>query len=158
MVENWIECYHHLGTHRDSVEVVQPARTTQVVPSHGAPWACMTVDSLDGIEGEPGEWMPGITARFSASSPCGRRFHSSSEAACHATRSGCMSCQWTATSHHVTWNLLAHPEQLDDSRPTGWPYLMAMLVAVHAEDMAACARVQAGLRSGLIDHLRLTPL
>ena len=32
MVENWIECYHHLGTHRDSVELFQPARATRVVP------------------------------------------------------------------------------------------------------------------------------
>jgi hypothetical protein len=33
-----------------------------------------------------------------------------------------------------------------------------MLGAVHTEDMAACARVQAGLASGLVDRLRLTRL
>jgi hypothetical protein len=63
-----------------------------------------------------------------------------------------------AARHHVTWNLLAHPDQLDEFTPDRVADLMAMLVAVHAEDMAACARVQAGLRSGLLEHLRLTPL
>jgi hypothetical protein len=36
--------------------------------------------------------------------------------------------------------------------------LIEMLGAVHTEDMAACARVQAGLASGLVDRLRLTRL
>ena len=31
MVENWIECYHHLGSHRESVEPYQPARTTRTL-------------------------------------------------------------------------------------------------------------------------------
>ena len=35
---------------------------------------------------------------------------------------------------------------------------MEMLGGVHAEDMAACARVQTGLASGLIDEFRLAPL
>jgi hypothetical protein len=35
---------------------------------------------------------------------------------------------------------------------------MEMLGGVHAEDMAACARVQTGLASGLLDELRLAPL
>jgi phenylpropionate dioxygenase-like ring-hydroxylating dioxygenase large terminal subunit len=158
MVENWIECYHHLGTHRDSVETFQPARTTQVVPNGGAPWACMTVDSLEGIEGGPREWMPGITPE--------RSRDLSVWAAFPLLLGGSVSryAFWLhvvpidETRHHVTWHLLAHPDQLDEFPPDRVADLMAMLVAVHAEDMAACERVQAGLRSGLIDHFRLTPL
>ncbi len=158
MVENWIECYHHLGAHRDTVEPIQPARTTRVVPSNGAPWACMTVDSLDGIEGGPDEWMPGITVD--------RSKDLSVWAAFPLLLGGSVSryAFWLhvvpidATRHHVTWNVLAHPDQLDTFPPERVTDLMAMLVAVHAEDMASCARVQAGLNSGLIDHFRLTAL
>lgn len=63
-----------------------------------------------------------------------------------------------ATHHHVTWNLLAHRDQLDEFTPAVVAGVMDMLSAVHAEDMAACARVQAGLASGLLDRFRLTPL
>src|SRR5262249_43139460 len=38
MVENWIECYHHLGSHRETVEPFQPARTTRILDNDGAPW------------------------------------------------------------------------------------------------------------------------
>jgi phenylpropionate dioxygenase-like ring-hydroxylating dioxygenase large terminal subunit len=81
MVENWIECYHHLVVHRETVEVFQPAHRTRLVPSEGA----------------------GFT-----------------------------------------------PEAVTD--------YMEMLADIHGEDMVACARVQTGLASGLIDRLRSTPL
>jgi hypothetical protein len=58
----------------------------------------------------------------------------------------------------VTWNLLVHRDQRDEFPPERVTDLMAMLVDVHAEDMASCARVQAGLESGLIDRFRLTAL
>ena len=51
MVENWIECYHHIGAHRDSVEPFQPARTTRVSPAAARRGRAMTVDTLDGVEG-----------------------------------------------------------------------------------------------------------
>ncbi|HYF47480.1 MAG TPA: Rieske 2Fe-2S domain-containing protein, partial [Acidimicrobiales bacterium] len=45
MVENWIECYHHLGSHRTTVETRNPARTTRISETD-APWAFMTVDTV----------------------------------------------------------------------------------------------------------------
>ena len=49
-----------------------------------------------------------------------------------------------------------HRDQRDEFLPERVTDLMTMLVGVHAEDMAACARVQGGLESGLIDRFRLT--
>ncbi|MGD9700973.1 MAG: aromatic ring-hydroxylating dioxygenase subunit alpha [Acidimicrobiia bacterium] len=158
MVENWIECYHHIGTHRESVEAFQPARTTRVSPSNGAPWACMTVDSIGGIEGEPGEWMPGITVEHSRDLSVWSAFPLLLGGSVSRYAFWLHVVPIDATRHDVTWHLLAHPgqrERFDAERVSG---LMAMLVAVHAEDMTSCARVQAGLASGLIDVLRLTRL
>ena len=44
MVENWIECYHHIGSHRNTVEARNPARTTHITETD-APWTFMTVDT-----------------------------------------------------------------------------------------------------------------
>ena len=60
--------------------------------------------------------------------------------------------------HDVIWHLLVHPDQADRYGPDNVDGIMAMLEAVHREDMTACERVQVGLASGLLDHFRLTPL
>ena len=158
MVENWIECYHHIGSHRESVEPYQPARTTRLADSDGAPWACMTVDTLDGVEGPAEAWMPGITDAEST--------HLSVWGAFPLLLGGSVAqyAFWLhvvpvdAVRHEVTWHLLVHPDQrdaFDDARAAA---LMEMFAAVHAEDMAACAAVQAGLSSGLLERFRLVPL
>jgi phenylpropionate dioxygenase-like ring-hydroxylating dioxygenase large terminal subunit len=158
MVENWIECYHHLGTHRESVEPYQPARTTQISDNAGAPWVAMTVDSLDGVEGPEEEWMPGIEPD--------RAKHLSVWGAFPLLLGGSVARYgfWLQVipidvdRHDVIWYLVVHPSQrhrFDADEVAG---LMAMLAGVHAEDMLACARVQAGLASGLLDELRLAPL
>jgi len=158
MVENWIECYHHLGTHRESVEPYQPSRTTRIVDSAGAPWSAMTVDSLDGVEGSAEEWMPGIEPD--------RSKHLSVWSAFPLLLGGSVSRYgfWLqllpidVDRHDVIWHLVVHPSQRDRFDADEVSRLMEMLGGVHAEDMASCARVQTGLASGLIDEFRLAPL
>jgi hypothetical protein len=36
MVENWMESYHHMGIHHDTLQITMPARTTWTEPEH--PW------------------------------------------------------------------------------------------------------------------------
>lgn len=158
MVENWIECYHHLGTHRESVEPFQPARTTRIVDSAGAPWAAMLVDSLDGAEGAPEEWMPGIATDSSK--------HLSVWGAFPLLLGGGVSRYgfWLqllpidVDRHDVIWHLVVHPSQLSRFDSGEVARLMEMLTGVHAEDMVACARVQKGLASTLLHEIRLAPL
>ena len=158
MVENWIECYHHLGTHRESVEPYQPSRTTRIVDSAGGPWSAMIVDSLDGVEGPAEEWMPGIEPD--------RSTHLSVWGAFPLLLGGSVSRYgfWLQVlpidvdRHDVIWHLVVHPSQRDRFDADEVSRLMEMLGGVHAEDMAACARVQRGLASGLIDEFRLAPL
>lgn len=39
LIENFMEAYHHLGTHRDSLQPNYPARESNVPDNHSAPWA-----------------------------------------------------------------------------------------------------------------------
>ena len=158
MVENWIECYHHIGTHRDTVEPFQPARTTRVLPGGGAPWAAMTVDTIGGVEGEPTSWIPGL--------PEERSRDLSVWAAFPLLLGGSISryafwlhiVPFDASRHEVTWNILMHPDQIGADIEERVAHELEVLQIVHAEDMAACRRVQAGLASGALDQIRLAPL
>ena len=158
MVENWIECYHHLGTHRESVEPYQPSRTTRISDSGGAPWAAMIVDSLEGVEGPLDQWMPGIEPDRSRDLSVWAAFPLLLGGS--VARYGFwLQLLPIGTDHHdVIWHLVVHPSQRDRFDTDEVNRLMEMLGGVHAEDMAACARVQKGLASGLLDELWLSPL
>ncbi len=158
MVENWVECYHHIGAHRDSVEPFQPARTTRLEPNGGAPWAAMTVSTVDGVEGPADEWMPGVDERHGTALSVWGAFPLLLGGSVARYGFWLQLVPIDVIRHDVIWHLVVHPTQLDRFDPDHVTELMAMLGAVHAEDMAACARVQTGLASGLVDRLRLTPL
>jgi phenylpropionate dioxygenase-like ring-hydroxylating dioxygenase large terminal subunit len=158
MVENWIECYHHLGTHRESVEPYQPARTTRIADSAGAPWAAMVVESLDGVEGAPENWMPGIQPDRSKELSVWGAFPLLLGGSVAGYGCWLHVLPIDVGRHDVIWNLVVHPSQRERFESGDVSRLMDMFAAVHVEDMAACARVQAGLASGLLDELRLAPL
>jgi phenylpropionate dioxygenase-like ring-hydroxylating dioxygenase large terminal subunit len=158
MVENWIECYHHIGTHRETIEPIQPARTTEVIDSGGAPWAAMTVQTVEGLQGGPGEWIPGVDPE--------RALDLSVWAAFPLLLGGSVSryAFWLkvvpvdATHHRVRWYVLAHPSHLDRFGTSEVDAHMELICRIHVEDMETCARVQAGLASGRLDRFRLAPL
>jgi phenylpropionate dioxygenase-like ring-hydroxylating dioxygenase large terminal subunit len=158
MVENWIECYHHLGTHRESVEPYQPARTTLIVDSHGAPWAAMTVESQDGVEGTAEEWMPGVGPDAAKLLSVWGAFPLLLGGSVSRYGFWLQLVPIEVDRHDVIWHLVVHPSQRESFDADEVNRLMEMLAGVHAEDMAACARVQTGLASGLLDVLRLAPL
>ena len=158
MVENWIECYHHLGSHRHTVEPYQPAHTTSIVSGEGTPWAAMTVDSVPGLEGESATWMPGLTPE--------RARHLSVWAAFPLLLGGSNSryAFWLhvvpvdVLHHDVTWHVLAHPDRLEHVTDDWVRRELETLAIVHEEDMQACRSVQRGIASGMIDEFRLTRL
>jgi phenylpropionate dioxygenase-like ring-hydroxylating dioxygenase large terminal subunit len=158
MVENWIECYHHVGSHRRTVEPYQPAHTTQIVPDEGAPWAAMTVDTVAGLEGDPNSWIPGVTPE--------RARDLSVWAAFPLLLGGSNSryAFWLhvvpidVVRHEVTWHVLAHPDHVAQFSDERVARELDMLAVVHAEDMHACRSVQRGIESGMIDEFRLTRL
>jgi hypothetical protein len=158
MVENWIECYHHLGSHRDTVETRNPARTTRITETD-APWTFMTVDT------DP-EWVAPPEQHCVPMDPADAG-HLTIWAAFPFLLGGNEAnlSFWleltphTVDRHHVTWHLLTSPAnaeawEADDNAET----LLDLLEEVHREDMAQCAKVDAGLRSGALEVGRLVEL
>jgi len=47
LVENFMEAYHHIGTHRTSLEPAFPARDSTVEDNAGAPWALLQMPARD---------------------------------------------------------------------------------------------------------------
>ena len=41
LVENFMEAYHHVGTHRQTLELVYPGRQSCAEDNHGAPWSLL---------------------------------------------------------------------------------------------------------------------
>jgi phenylpropionate dioxygenase-like ring-hydroxylating dioxygenase large terminal subunit len=157
MVENWIECYHHLGSHRATVETRNPARTTRVTETD-APWTFMTVD----------------TSPEAQSPPEGHAFPLDPTDAGHLTIWGVFPFLlggneadfsfWlevtprTVDGHHVTWHLLTSPANAERWEEGMAEAIMDALDVVHREDMAQCAKVDEGLRSGALITGRLVEL
>ena len=157
MVENWDRVLADRSAPR--LRRAFPAHTK---PPRGAerwrsPWTAMTVDSLDGIEGPADEWMPGIDA--SSGRRCGL---------------GCVSTPARRQRCPVRLLVAGRPDRrrparrdLAPRRPSNT--IRTLRQRAHcradgdaqqraAEDIAAWARVQAGVASGLLDRLRLTSL
>lgn len=158
MVENWIECYHHIGTHSDALEPVFPARDTTVVDSDGEPWTAMRVQGIEGMEGDPEHWIPGLPADHARALSVWAAFPMLLAGSVANDGFWLQIEPIDATHHNVRMHLLVHRDRVDQIGNDEIAAQLGMLRAVHEEDMVTCAAVQAGLASGLLDRFRLTPL
>jgi len=157
MVENWIECYHHLGSHRTTVEARNPARTTRVTETD-APWTFMTVDTVPEAVSPPEEHAFPLSPEDAGRLAIWGAFPfllGGNEA---DVSFWLELTPHSAERHHVTWHLLTSPANAER-----WPdghaeTVMDMLELVHREDMAQCALVDEGLRSGTMTRGRLVEL
>ena len=157
MVENWIECYHHLGAHRETVEPFWPASAVHLL---GTGRGALGRDDGGGRRGHG--WRgrlvdPGHRRRRRrVTSRSGRCSRSSSPAAPPTTRSGCRSNRspWITTASRGTCSRT----RTGCREAAAIDALMDEITVVHVEDMKSCRDVQAGLASGRIASFRLTPL
>ena len=53
LVENFMEAYHHIGTHKDTFEPIYPARDSSVEDNDNAPWMLLRMPGESGAEGLP---------------------------------------------------------------------------------------------------------
>jgi phenylpropionate dioxygenase-like ring-hydroxylating dioxygenase large terminal subunit len=52
LVENFMEAYHHIGTHKETLEPVYPSRQSSVPDNGGQPWSFLWMPSVDGVPEE----------------------------------------------------------------------------------------------------------
>lgn len=158
MVENWIECYHHIGTHRDLLEPFFPARDTTVIDSGGAPWTAMRVEGIEGMAGDPTHWIPGLSASEAGVLSVWAAFPLLLGGSVANDAFWLQIEPFDETRHSVRMHLLVHRDRVGQLPRDEIDAQMGTLRAVHEEDMVTCAAVQTGLASGFLDRFRLTPL
>jgi len=156
MVENWIECYHHLGAHRETVEPFWAASAVHLLAPGARPWAAMTVEGIEGTGGPAETWIPGMDATKARDLSVWSAFPLLLGGGTSGHAFWLQIEPLDVTHHRVTWHLLAHPDRMLDAAATD--ALMEEITMVHVEDMRSCRDVQAGLESGRIPAFRLTRL
>jgi phenylpropionate dioxygenase-like ring-hydroxylating dioxygenase large terminal subunit len=158
MVENFVESYHHQGTHADTLQPIVPASGTWADDADG-PWVVLHNPTKDGAP-VPAVFTPtpGLTDAQRARFVVGAVFP------CHL---------FSVQQDSLVWYRL-EPRGVDridlaihlctpkgDAGPAHDPKRAGMrgwLDTIHRQDMTACAGVQAGLRSSLAGQGRLSHL
>jgi phenylpropionate dioxygenase-like ring-hydroxylating dioxygenase large terminal subunit len=157
LVENFMEAYHHIGTHRHTLEPLYPARESYVVDNHGAPWALLR------MPGRPGDDHAGALPPFPGLTDAQRR----------ELIAGCVfpSLLFAATGSTVVWyqleptahdrmqlqiHLLVRPEVAAALDGAARALLRQTVRAVHLEDIAANEGPWRGLHAPLTGQGRLS--
>ena len=159
MVENFVESYHHQGTHRETLQPIVPASGTHADDADGG-FVVLHNPTKDGAP-VPAVFpaTPGLTPAQRAEFVVGAVFPFHLFSVQHD------SLVWYALEPRSVdrFVLRIHactpPEAEADAAHAGKVAGMrGFLDAIHREDMVACAGVQAGLRSSLAAPGRLSHL
>jgi len=160
LVENFMEAYHHIGTHRNSFELAYPARDSYVVDNAGGPWALLRMPGHEGPEAADGSGLPpfpGLDATqkrelLAAVVYPTLLFGASSDLAAWY--------QLIPAAHdrmQLKIHALLRPEVADVLNDTGRSAVADGLRSIHMEDIAANAGPWRGLQAPLTVQGRLSP-
>jgi phenylpropionate dioxygenase-like ring-hydroxylating dioxygenase large terminal subunit len=161
MTDNFMECYHHMGPHRESLEAEFPSRLSRIDPGgdhYSVMWS---------------EQAPGYPATAPFLLPLGPKMRPEHERASLifiaypllqvAMGPGYM--YWlkvmptTAGEIKLQLDIAMAPEALKgDDVEERKAQLIDIITNIHAEDIDACTRVQAAINSGAADVGRLALL
>lgn len=145
LVENFIEAYHHIGTHKDSLEPIYPARDSSVPDNTQQPWVYLDMPGITDGEGHTHHLFAAAvfpTFMFAASSRGGGAWYQ------------------MEVDAHDHFNLSIHglvpqgaSEQMDEADIAA---VQATLQGVHEEDIGANLGVWQGLKAPLAQAGRLS--
>lgn len=155
LVENFLEAYHHIGTHQSSLEPNYPARQSVVPDNDSAPWAFLDM---------PGDAPPDaqITSFPDLTKTERRRLFAAAVfptflfAASNETG---IWYQLQPTAHDqmdLSIHILLHPDLAAALSPEDKRHLREQIAGVHEEDITANAGPWQGLNSQLATQGRLS--
>lgn len=141
LVDNFMESYHHMGPHADSLQRSNPARDTY------------PIDELEG----PFSWLVNPGAKGAASFYVAQVFPTLLMAVFEAPATGAWyEMQIDCHDHfRLRIHMLAAPELAD--QPDAVQGLLAAARQIHLEDIEVCDAVQRGLQSRLWEPGQLNP-
>jgi phenylpropionate dioxygenase-like ring-hydroxylating dioxygenase large terminal subunit len=158
MVDNFMECYHHLGPHRDSLQAAYPAELAWTDTGSDTYSLMHTVPAPEPPEAASTGWPTGDPMRGEA----GCLVHVYPLAMCSARPSGTNVLRVVPLGPgrmHLVTEMLAPLSVRDRS---DFPEILAArratFVRINEEDLAACAAVQCGLATPSARPGRLSPL
>ena len=156
LVENFMEAYHHIGTHRSTFETVYPARESRILDNGGAPWLFLH--------------MPGIAAddsRLPAFPALNGSQHRDLFAACvfptllfGASATTAAWYQLEPTAHDrmkLRIHVLARPEVIEHLNADQRAAFAEGVRVIHEEDITANEGPWRGLHAAMTTQGRLSP-
>ncbi len=164
LVENFMEAYHHIGTHRHTFEPEYPARDSVVADNGGEPWSLLRMPGVkrdrSGQEDVDGEALP-----YLSTLPDDQR-HQLLACSVYPTllfAGSASSGVWyqleprSAGDMHLKIHLLLEPETIAKSA-AAIGAMMDGIRFIHEEDIAVNAGPWRGLQAPLTTQGRLSPL
>ena len=155
LVENFMEAYHHIGTHRESLQPVYPARDALVPDNDGEMWSLLRMR---------GKTQPGAENSSFANLSEVQRAELVAAAVfpmflLAVSNEFALWYQLEPTSHdgmNLKIHVLMHPDNAATLTDEGRDTLRASVDAVHTEDIAANQGPWKALHAPLIKHGRLS--
>ncbi len=157
LVENFMEAYHHIGTHRETFEPVYPARESSVPDNGDQPWSLLRMPGVDHPENPELPTFPGLA---------GAERRTMLAACVYPT------LLFAVTPNSGAWyelapaahdrmalriHVLLRPETLETLSDAARDALVETVRYIHQEDIAANAGPWRGLRSPMTGQGRLSP-
>lgn len=165
LVDNFMEAYHHIAIHRESIEPVYPAAGSSVPDNHG-PYSLLEMPAREGIE--PDTDQPSLPAHEGLSAAERNCLLAAVVYPFHLFAPSAESVAW----YHVLplshdrftlriYTCLPRATLDDPARAEAIEALRALMVRVHHEDIGACEAAWRGLTSpsavpGRLCHLERT--
>lgn len=155
LVENFMEAYHHIGTHRGSLQPIYPARESSVPDNGGQPWVWLDMPAKAGPEA-PSPNLPGLPEDERGKLFAAAVFPTFLFA---ASAGGGVWYELRVAAHDdmtIDIHQLLHAdvvaEMSEEQREEG----AAVIAAIHNEDIAANVGVWQGLNSPAAEQGRLS--
>ena len=156
LVDNFMEAYHHIATHKDTLEPMLPGRRSWS-PDNDGPWSALVMPSVDAGEGAASRAAPDGSDPHVLVAAVVYPFH-----------------LFAVTADSLTWYLLL-PERFDHFTLQVYSCfardvldapehaemvagLQAFTTAVHQQDIVACDATWSGLNARSFEQGVLSPL
>ena len=155
LVENFMEAYHHIGTHRGSLEPIFPAKNSQIPDNNNEPWTFLEMPG----ESDESEAL----SSFSCLSQDQRKslfaanvFPTLLFAASNLSGIWYQVTVQSEKKFNLKIHLLLHHEMIGNLPAKALQKMMGELNTIHEEDISANKGSWAGLNSSLTKQGRLS--
>ncbi|MFT7687325.1 MAG: phenylpropionate dioxygenase-like ring-hydroxylating dioxygenase large terminal subunit [Candidatus Azotimanducaceae bacterium] len=155
LVENFMEAYHHIGTHRKSLEPIFPAKKSQIPDNNSEPWTFLEMPG-ESNESEELSSFPLLSEDQRKSLFAANVYPTLLFAASNLSGIWYQVTVQSEKKFNLKIHLLLHHEMIQKLPASALKEIMAELNAIHVEDISANEGSWTGLNSSLTIQGRLS--